>query len=328
MKGYTYILQCSDGSYYVGSTNNLELRLAQHQAGEGANHTKKRLPVELVYYEEYSRIDEAFYREKQIQGWRRGKKEALIKGAYDKLPELARAYGTMLPSTNSGNGGSGDGVTLPSASSGSGGSGGGVTLPSTGSGSGGSDDGVTLPSTGSGSECGGGESVIGSARWLSLSKPPLSISIKESLGNISLLTIPKTAFLCSRNISASAVLKCYDWAIAQREAGRCIISGFHSQIEKDVLHYLLKGSQPIIVAMARGLKKKTEPEFLQPLHENRLLIITPFNINTRRISKRTANIRNKLMVQLADTVTVGYISPGGNLEKLLQTTGKEIVRIG
>jgi predicted GIY-YIG superfamily endonuclease len=312
MKGYTYILQCSDGSYYVGSTNNLELRLAQHQAGEGANHTKKRLPVELVYYEEYSRIDEAFYREKQIQGWRREKKEALIKGAYDKLPELARAYGTMLPSTSSGSGGSGDGETLPS----------------TGSGSGGSDDGVTLPSTGLGSECGGGESVIGSARWLSLSKPPLSISIKESLGNISLLTIPKTAFLCSRNISASAVLKCYDWAIAQREAGRCIISGFHSQIEKDVLYYLLKGSQPILVVMARGLKKKTEPEFLQPLHENRLLIITPFDINTRRISQRTADIRNKMMVQLADTVTVGYISPGGNLEKLLQTAGKEIVRIG
>ncbi|MBH1959547.1 MAG: GIY-YIG nuclease family protein [Flavobacteriia bacterium] len=48
MKGYLYILLCSDGSYYTGSTNNLELRLSQHQAGEGANHTKKRLPVKLV----------------------------------------------------------------------------------------------------------------------------------------------------------------------------------------------------------------------------------------------------------------------------------------
>ncbi len=60
-----YILKCSDGSYYVGSTINLDHRLAQHQAGEGSNHTKKHLPVELVYYEEYQRIDEAFYREKQ-----------------------------------------------------------------------------------------------------------------------------------------------------------------------------------------------------------------------------------------------------------------------
>ncbi len=78
MKGYMYILKCSDDSYYVGSTNNLELRLAQHQAGKGANHTKKHQPVELVYYEEYSRIDVAFYREKQVQGWSRKKKEALI----------------------------------------------------------------------------------------------------------------------------------------------------------------------------------------------------------------------------------------------------------
>lgn len=66
MKGYMYILLCSDESYYTGSTNNLELRLDQHQAGKGANHTRKRLPVKLIYYEEYSHIDNAFYREKQV----------------------------------------------------------------------------------------------------------------------------------------------------------------------------------------------------------------------------------------------------------------------
>ena len=92
MKGYIYILECADGSYYTGSTTNLELRLQQHQSGEGANHTKKRLPVKLVYYEEFPRIDEAFYREKQVQGWSRKKKEALIRGETDKLPELAKAY--------------------------------------------------------------------------------------------------------------------------------------------------------------------------------------------------------------------------------------------
>ena len=73
-----YILECSDGSYYTGSTKELEMRLAQHQAGVGAKHTSKRLPVKLVYVEEYERIDDAFYREKQVQGWRREKKEALI----------------------------------------------------------------------------------------------------------------------------------------------------------------------------------------------------------------------------------------------------------
>jgi len=92
MIGYMYILKCSDGSYYTGSTTNLELRLQQHQNGEGANHTKKRLPVQLVYYEEYARIDEAFYREKQVQGWCRKKKEALITGKPELLPQLAIAY--------------------------------------------------------------------------------------------------------------------------------------------------------------------------------------------------------------------------------------------
>ncbi|HZH88459.1 MAG TPA: GIY-YIG nuclease family protein [Chitinophagaceae bacterium] len=92
MKGYTYILLCSDDSYYTGSTKNLNLRIAQHQNGEGANHTKKRLPVKLIYYEVYNRIDEAYYREKQIQGWSRKKKEALIDGTPELLPELAIAY--------------------------------------------------------------------------------------------------------------------------------------------------------------------------------------------------------------------------------------------
>ena len=95
-KGYMYILECSDGSYYTGSTKDLEVRLAQHQAGEGANHTKKRLPVKLVYYEEYPRIDEAFYREKQVQGWSRKKKEALIKNRSEDLPLLSKNY-TQYP---------------------------------------------------------------------------------------------------------------------------------------------------------------------------------------------------------------------------------------
>jgi len=89
---FVYILKCSDNSYYTGSTKNIELRLWQHQNGEGAIHTKKRLPVELVYIEELERVDDAFAREKQIQGWSRSKKEALINSKFDALPELAIAY--------------------------------------------------------------------------------------------------------------------------------------------------------------------------------------------------------------------------------------------
>ena len=74
----------------LGSTNNLELRLALHQSGQGSNYTKNRLPVKLVFSQEYDRVDEAFYIEKQVQGWSRKKKEALIKGNFEILPELAQ----------------------------------------------------------------------------------------------------------------------------------------------------------------------------------------------------------------------------------------------
>ena len=90
MSGWIYILQCSDNSYYTGSTNNLEIRLAQHQNGEGANYTKKRLPIKLVFSQEYERVDDAFYVEKQVQGWSRKKKQALIEGKFDQLPKLAQ----------------------------------------------------------------------------------------------------------------------------------------------------------------------------------------------------------------------------------------------
>ena len=73
---YMYILRCSNDQYYVGSTYDLDKRLAEHQSGEGARFTKKHLPVELVYYEQFQRIVEAFQREHQIKGWNRKKKEA------------------------------------------------------------------------------------------------------------------------------------------------------------------------------------------------------------------------------------------------------------
>lgn len=87
---YVYILECADGSYYTGSTFNLEKRLWEHDNGLGANHTRLRLPVRLVFCEAFERVEEAFQREKQIQGWGRAKKQALIAGAWEQLPALAR----------------------------------------------------------------------------------------------------------------------------------------------------------------------------------------------------------------------------------------------
>jgi len=84
-----YILKCSDGSYYTGSTRNIDQRFDQHQIGNGSEYTKMRLPVELVYLEECSRIDDAFYREKQVQGGSRKKKEALMNSDWKTLHKLA-----------------------------------------------------------------------------------------------------------------------------------------------------------------------------------------------------------------------------------------------
>ena len=89
IRGYMYILECSNGSYYVGSTINLDKRVKMHQDGLGANHTKKYLPVQLVYFETFDKIWKAFKREKQIQRWTYEKKAALIRGDIELLKELA-----------------------------------------------------------------------------------------------------------------------------------------------------------------------------------------------------------------------------------------------
>jgi putative endonuclease len=87
---WMYILECCDGSFYVGSTIDLENRFAAHQAGLGANYTARRLPVKLVFAQEFDRIDEAFAREKQVQNWGRAKRIALIEGRFGDLNKLSR----------------------------------------------------------------------------------------------------------------------------------------------------------------------------------------------------------------------------------------------
>ena len=88
---WVYLLECSDGSYYVGSTVDLELRLWQHQHsdGEGAAYTRRRRPVRLVWSWDFDRVDEAYAFEKRVQGWSRAKRRALVEGRFDDLPWLS-----------------------------------------------------------------------------------------------------------------------------------------------------------------------------------------------------------------------------------------------
>jgi hypothetical protein len=152
--------------------------------------------------------------------------------------------------------------------------------------------------------------------------------IVSSLGNTELLKLCKTAFLCSREIPASVVLKCYDWAIDQREKGNCVIGGFHSKIEKDVFHYLLAGTQPVIMALARGMKEKIEPEWKVAIAAGRFLIVTPFEKRIQLVTTENAEKRNRFMIELADEIVVGYASKSGMLERLIaEVKGKKVIRI-
>ena len=87
---WTYILLCSDGALYVGSTRNLDNRMFQHSQGACDAFTKSRQPVTLVFAGEFSQIGEAYAFERQIKGWSRAKKWALIESRFDDLPALSR----------------------------------------------------------------------------------------------------------------------------------------------------------------------------------------------------------------------------------------------
>jgi putative endonuclease len=91
MPAYLYMLRCADGSYYVGKTQiALEDRIAQHDAGHFGGYTATRRPVTLVFHQEFQRITDAIAAERQLKGWSRAKKDALIRGDYELLHTLAR----------------------------------------------------------------------------------------------------------------------------------------------------------------------------------------------------------------------------------------------
>jgi len=88
---FVYIVKCSDGSYYTGVTSNLERRLNEHNSGSIKGYTSERLPVNLVYSNRFGNINDAIHAEKQIKGWSRAKKEALIKGDFEALVNLSKS---------------------------------------------------------------------------------------------------------------------------------------------------------------------------------------------------------------------------------------------
>ena len=136
----------------------------------------------------------------------------------------------------------------------------------------------------------------------------------ETLGNISLLDAPnKVAFLSSRKIAPEDVLRCYDWAAKVRDGEACIMSGFQSPLEKDVLRFLLRGKAPIILVLARSLWKKVPDELREAVDAGRLLIVSP--IAASRASASSAAARNRWILENCNTVYLGALDPSGELAR-------------
>lgn len=122
----------------------------------------------------------------------------------------------------------------------------------------------------------------------------------ELLGNRDLLRLRKTAILAASTIQPDMVLRCYDWATQMAKEEQCVISGFSSHLEKEVLHFLMKGRCPVILVLAREMYKQIPTELKPLLDANRLLIISVSK--AVRQSKATANARNKYICEIADKI--------------------------
>ena len=128
-------------------------------------------------------------------------------------------------------------------------------------------------------------------------------------GNKDLLKLKKTAFLASGSIQPEMVLRCYDWAVGKHEG--CVISGFSSKLEQDVLHFLLRAKCPVIMVLARRMYKVIPEKLKEPLEQGNLLIISASAAS--RQSKATALARNKYICEQADNILFVGITQSSSL---------------
>jgi len=144
-----------------------------------------------------------------------------------------------------------------------------------------------------------------------------------AIGRLDLLSVPKSALFCSKTCPGHAILKAMDQAQKWRDEGRCIISGFHSPIEKECLNILLRGVQPIIICPARGLEGMRIPKaWQQGVAAGRILLLSPFDPSQRRIAAALSDQRNRLVAALADAIHFAHIIPGGKTARLAEQVSK------
>ena len=137
-----------------------------------------------------------------------------------------------------------------------------------------------------------------------------------TLGNLGLLALPKTGLFCSARCPGTAILRTYDQAAHWRDSGRCIISGFHSPVEKECLRILLRGTSPVIICPARDMPKRLPPEWQEPLTSHRMLVLSFFPSGMSRVTAELAKQRNEFVAALADELWFAHIAPGGQTAAL------------
>lgn len=138
------------------------------------------------------------------------------------------------------------------------------------------------------------------------------------LGTVELLQRPTLALLSSAKAPAGILLAVQDLAQHWRRAGPVIMSGFQSPVENEALTVLLRGPQPLVIWLARGPLAKLPAPYERPLAEGRLLLVTPFGYDVRRITAETALVRNRLAALAADAVLVAHAEPGSKTYTLAQ----------
>ena len=138
-----------------------------------------------------------------------------------------------------------------------------------------------------------------------------------TLGNVNILEHEKTAIFCSSKCPGNAILKTYDLALNFRDTGRVVIGGFHSSMEKEFLDILLKGTQPVIIAVGRSLEGMQMPaQWRQPVDSGQLLLLSSFPKTQRRLTAKTASLRNLFTAAVADKVIILHAPPGSKTENL------------
>ena len=137
----------------------------------------------------------------------------------------------------------------------------------------------------------------------------------EILGYVAILDQPLLALASSTKVPPGLVLRAYDLASILRDSGVATISGFHTLIERDCLHFLLKGKQPVVICPARGIARmRVPPEWKASIAEGRLLVVSRIPAHERRVTAALAAERNRFVAELCTAALVIHANPGSRTE--------------